>query len=97
MKTKRVIAVLLLLIVGSGIAVGQISEDPRDWFKPTPEDPVVETPPSMEELQAEFLIEGAKYFRTMRAIAVIGLMVAVLVGLFGVAATAVLSSVATIV
>ena len=88
MKTNRVIAALLLLVVGSGIAVGQISEDPRDWFKPTPEDPIVETPPSMEELQTEFLIEGAKYFRTMRAIAVGGLIVAVLVGLFQIATLA---------
>ena len=81
MKTNRVIAVLLLLVVGSGIAVGQISEDPRDWFKPTPKDPIVETSPSMEELQTEFLIEGAKYFRMMRVLALTGVVGVILVWL----------------
>ena len=82
MKTKRVIAVVLLLMVGCGIAFGRVSEDPRDWFKTTPADPdyeapeapIVEPTPTMEELQAEFLIEGTKFFRTMRILALIGVV-----------------------
>ena len=84
-----------MLMVGcgiafGGIAFGRVSEDPRDWFKTTPADPdyeapeapIVEPTPTMEELQAEFLIEGTKFFRMVRILALFVVVSFVISGLF---------------
>ena len=83
MKTKRVIAVVLLLTVGFGVAFGQLSEDPREYFGDDIESeaPIIEPPPSLEELQREFLEQGVAYFRTMRIIALVGVVFGLLIAL----------------
>ena len=67
MKTKRVIAVLLLLVVGCGIAFGAVFD--------------LETgeriEQSREELEKEFLEQGIMYFRVMRIVVIAGLVIGI--------------------
>ena len=80
MNTKRVIAVPLLLMVICGAVFG-VEEDVREWFGNDLEKPPTEPPPSMEELQREFLEQGAKYFQTMRILALVGVTLGLLIAL----------------
>ena len=78
MQTKRIIAVLLLLIVGSGIAFGQLAGSTSRRSNENEAERTAESTKTIDELQAKFLIEGAKYFRTMRSVVLVGLVIGVL-------------------